>query len=151
MSGNQKGFTLIELIVVIVILGVLAATALPKFVNLSGDARVAVMQGVEGSMRGANAIIYARAVTLDQTGTTGSIIMPDGAVIDLAFGYADDAAELAEAMDLSPAADFDSTTDPMEIRHTGAAGVLCEISYGVVTVAGQSPTYTNGATLANCT
>lgn len=58
-SKKQHGFTLIELVVVIVILGILAATALPKFINLSGDAKEASFQGVKGGAASAMNINFA--------------------------------------------------------------------------------------------
>ena len=58
---KEQGFTLIELVVVIVILGILAVTAAPKFMNLQGDARKASLEGLKGSMEGAAGIIYGKA------------------------------------------------------------------------------------------
>jgi prepilin-type N-terminal cleavage/methylation domain-containing protein len=59
MKSTQQGFTLIELVMVIVILGILAATAIPRFVNLSSQARQASVEGLAGSISSAFAINFA--------------------------------------------------------------------------------------------
>ena len=58
---KEQGFTLIELIVVIVILGILAVTAAPKFMNLTSDANSAVVKGLAGAIRSASQTIYAKS------------------------------------------------------------------------------------------
>jgi MSHA pilin protein MshA len=58
---RQGGFTLIELVVVIVILGILAVTAAPKFLNLQNDARASALQGLKGAIDGAAGIVYGKA------------------------------------------------------------------------------------------
>ena len=58
----QKGFTLIELVVVIVILGILAASAAPKFMDLQSDARKSALQGMQGAVKSAVSMTYSKSI-----------------------------------------------------------------------------------------
>lgn len=69
----QQGFTLIELVVVIVILGILAATAAPKFLDLTGDAKAATLEGVRGSVESATSMVHAKALIESDTAVTGGL------------------------------------------------------------------------------
>lgn len=93
MRNNQAGFTLIELVVVIVILGILAATALPKFVDMSGDARLAATQGVAGALNSGSNINYSADLAKGQvqgaalssaTGKTGIVDTSGGCTTSVA-------------------------------------------------------------------
>ncbi len=69
-SSSQAGFTMIELIIVIVILGILAAIALPKFVDVSDDARLAATKGVAGALASASSINYGGCLVTSQLPST---------------------------------------------------------------------------------
>jgi MSHA pilin protein MshA len=78
-NNAQGGFTLIELIVVIVILGILAATALPKFANLGGDARLASLQAAKGSLAATSAMAHGKYLV--NTGTALTTLVVEGKTI----------------------------------------------------------------------
>jgi MSHA pilin protein MshA len=62
VKANQEGFTLIELVVVIVILGILAVTAAPKFIDLTGDAKASTIEAVRGTLNSAADMAHAKAL-----------------------------------------------------------------------------------------
>ena len=85
---NQKGFTLIELIIVIVVLGILAVTAAPQFINFSSDARVSALKGMEGSVKGAMQLTYSKAaIEGKESEASGESITVKGNTVDLVYGY----------------------------------------------------------------
>ncbi len=91
MKRQEAGFTLIELVVVIIILGILAAVALPKFMGLSTDARVSVVNGMSGSVNEAADMVHALA-EVQGTVSGGTVTLPGGTTVTIDNGYPDSSA-----------------------------------------------------------
>ncbi len=130
----QGGFTLIELIVVIVILGILAATALPKFADLSGDARKASLQAAKASITSVSAMAHGKFL-VDPTGNKTNVTM-ENVVLPMVNGYPGASTKLAAAAGLStddytisPTTDSASvTTVTVSPKNVTAAG-SCQVTY----------------------
>lgn len=142
---RSQGFTLIELVIVIVILGILAVTAAPKFLDLSGDARASTLDGAKGALESAGAQVYSKAILQGvEKAATETVTNPTVAVV---YGYpAATVAAIDAVMELD-AAEWtvsDSTSTPATpagtvaitlegTLYTATLANACQVLYSVAT------------------
>ena len=126
---RQGGFTLIELVVVIVILGILAVTAAPRFLNLQSDAREASLQGLKGAIDGAAGIVYGKSA-IEGEETVSAATTTEG--ITTAFGYPTANATGIEAAVVGLTTDWDvvaSTATSITYSFEGTTDATCAVQY----------------------
>ena len=142
MKKQQSGFTLIELIMVIVVLGILAAFALPRFADLGSDARVSAVQGAAGAIKSASAIAHSaylmgKSTTSTSGSTTTTSVDLEGKVIALVNGYPSvgailDAAQISQNSE-NAKNDFDvsvsGTTVTVKAKNIASGSTTCQVSY----------------------
>ncbi|WP_284439538.1 prepilin-type N-terminal cleavage/methylation domain-containing protein [Paraglaciecola algarum] len=139
---NQRGFTLIELIIVIVILGILAVTAAPKFIDIQGDARGATLEGVKAALQGGAQLVYAKSAIAGEQGNPKTVttaadrqILANNLTIGTHYGYPDSATITAiksatpVGTDVAAFAELDAA-DWDFIAGTGASAVTASPALG---------------------
>ena len=147
MKYKEAGFTLIELIVVIVILGILSATALPKFMDFGKDARVAVIKGAQGALQGANNMVYGKAALAGATASTSAtpVSIDSATTVSTAYGYATNLSELIKAAQLdttTSTGNFVVSTNTLSYGTGSTAQPDCSITYAPASSTNPQPTYT---------
>lgn len=139
---KQQGFTLIELVMVIVILGILAAVALPKFADMGKNAKIASLEGALGAVKSASEIVHSQALVENKatTASGSSVTMERGGTIALVYGYPAESA-IQSAAGLSSDFSVDTSASPATISLASAATpASCKFTYTAAASATASPT-----------
>ncbi len=138
---NQAGFTLIELVIVIIILGILAVTAAPKFLNLQDDARLAAANGVKASLQSSSQLVYSKAAIQGIESSSGAVSVA-GQTIDTRFGYPVNA-DAAKTVALDGWSEVSGT--PGTFKPSNEPNSKCEVKYdneGAIVNSGDVPSIT---------